>query len=80
MMPQHGYNLRLKTSLEKALSVLGESSKKTLISYMTEQCGISFDDGKCSIPQIEAALKGILGSGSTIITDIMSRDLDSIPE
>jgi hypothetical protein len=79
MMPQHGYNLRLKTSLEKALDVLGEPSKKTLMFYVTEQCGISFESN-CSIPQIESALKGILGAGSKIITDMMYSDLERIPE
>lgn len=78
MMPTHGYNYRLRTSLERALGILGESSKQVLMFYITRQCGISFD--KCSMSEIEAALKGILGSGSTIITERMYRELESLPE
>jgi hypothetical protein len=51
MMPRNGYNYdRLRTSLERALSVLGDSSKQVLLFYMAEHCGISFDDWKSSLP------------------------------
>jgi len=80
MMPKNGYNYRLKTSLERALSVLGDSSKQTLLFYMIEHCGISFDDRKCSIAEIEAALKGVLGSGSSIITERMYKEFENLPE
>lgn len=77
-MPRHGYNYRLKISLERALSILGEPSKQVLMFYITHQCGISFE--KCSMSEIEVALKGILGSGSVIITERMYRELQSLPE
>jgi hypothetical protein len=80
MMPKNGYNYRLKASLERALSVLGDSSKQVLMFYMTDHYGISFDDRKCSIGEIEAALKGVLGSGSAIITERMYKELQSLPE
>lgn len=81
MMPKNGYNYdRLKISLERALSVLGEPSKKVLMFYLAEHCGISFDDRKCSIAQIESALRGILGTGSSIITERMYKELQALPE
>lgn len=81
MMPKNGYNYnRLRTSLERALSVLGEPSRKVLIFYMVEHCGISFDDTKCSIAEIESALKSVLGSGSSIITERMYKELQALPE
>ena len=81
MMPRNGYNYdRLKTSLERALSVLGDSSKQVLMFCMSEHCGISFDDRKCSIEKIEAALKSVLGAGSSIITERMYKELQSMPE
>ena len=80
MLPKNGYNYdRLKSSLERALSVLGDSSKQNLLLYLTTQ-GISFEEGQCSVAEIENALKGVFGSGSTIITDRMHRELQSIPE
>lgn len=81
MIPRNGYNYdRLRTSLERALSVLGDSSKQVLLFYMAEHCGISFDDGKCSIVEIESALKSVLGAGSSIITERMYKELQSMPE
>lgn len=81
MMPKNGYNYnRLRTSLERALSILGDHSKKVLMFYMVEHCGISFDDRKCSIAEIESALKSILGSGSSIITERMYKELQALPE
>ena len=80
MLPENGYHYdRLKSSVERALSVLGDSSKQNLILYMTTHCGISFEEGQCSVAEIENALKGVFGSGSTIITDRMHRELQSIP-
>jgi hypothetical protein len=79
MMPKHGYNYRLKISLERALDILGDSSKQILLLHLTHR-GISFEK-ECSISDIEAALKGILGSGSALITERMYRDLQqSVPE
>lgn len=80
MMPKNGYNYRLKASLERALGVLGDSSKQILMFYMADHYGISFDDRECSIGEIEAALKGVLGSGYTIITERMYKELQSLPE
>jgi hypothetical protein len=81
MMPKNGYNYdRLRTSLERALSVLGDSSKQVLMFYMTEHCGISFDNRNCSIAEIEFALKSVLGAGSSIITERMYKELKSMPE
>ena len=81
MMPRNGYNYeRLRTSLERALSVLGDSSKQVLLFYMAEHCGISFDDRKCSVDEIESALKSVLGAGSSIITERMYKELQSMPE
>ncbi len=80
MMPRNGYNYNLlKISLERALSILGESSKQVLLFYMTEHCGISFDR-KCSFAEIESALKTILGTGSAIITKRMYKELQSMTE
>lgn len=78
MMPRHGYNYRLKVSLERALGILGDSSKQVLMFYITRQCGISFE--KCSPSEIEEALKSVLGSGSAIITERMYRELESLTE
>jgi len=80
MMPRNGYNYNLlRISLERALSILGESSKQILMFYMAEHCGISFDR-KCSLAEIESALKNILGSGSVIITKRMYKELQSMTE
>ena len=80
MLPKNGYNYdRLKSSLERALSVLGDSSKQNLLLYLTTH-GISFEEGQCSVAEIENALRRVFGSGSTIITDRMHRELQSIPE
>jgi hypothetical protein len=81
MMPKNGYKYnRLRISLERALGVLGDTSRQVLMFYMAEHCGISFDDRKCSMAQIESALKSILGSGSAIITERMYRELQALPE
>jgi hypothetical protein len=81
MMPKNGYNYdRLRVSLERTLSVIGEPSKKILMFYLAEHCGISFDDKKCSMADIESALKSILGSGSLIITERMYKELEALPE
>jgi hypothetical protein len=81
MMPRNGYNYdQLKTSLERALSVLGDSSRQVLLLYMAKHCGISFDDRKCSVDEIESALKSVLGAGSSIITERMYKELESMPE
>ena len=77
-MPKHGYNYRLKASLERALDILGDSSKQVLLLYLAEQRGISFDR-ECSVAEIETALKGILGSGSALITERLYRELQSLP-
>jgi hypothetical protein len=80
-MPKNGYNYdRLKRSLERALSVLGDSSKENLMFYMTTHCGISFDEGQCSITEIENALRGVFGSGSMIIIDRMYKELQILSE
>ena len=77
MMSKNGYrDDRLVASLEYALSVLGESSKQTMIYYMTKYYGISFGGGRTSsLAEIEAALRGILGSGSDIITERLYSEL-----
>lgn len=62
------------------MSILGDHSKQILMVYMAENCGISFDKKGCSIADIESALKGILGSGSAIITEQMYKELQSLPE
>lgn len=80
MMPRNGYNYRLRTSLERALSVLGDSSRQILMTYMTEHCGISFDDRECSLSEIESALKDVFGSGSGIIAERMHKEMQSLPE
>jgi hypothetical protein len=80
MMPKNGYNYyQIRVSLERALNVLGDSSKQTLMFHMAKHYGISFDRG-CSIREIEVALRGILGSGAAIITDRMYRELQAMPE
>jgi len=48
--------------------------------YPTEHHGISFDKMNCSVAEIESALKGVLSSGSTIITDRMHKELKSMTE
>lgn len=81
MMPKNGYNYnRLRISLERALSVLGDPSKQVVMFYMADHYGISFDDRECSMAQIESALKGILGSGSAIITGRMYKELLQLSE
>lgn len=80
MMPKNGYNHDgLKTSLERALSILGDHSRQVLMLYMAEHCGVSFDD-RCSVAEIESALKGVLGSGSSLITERMHKELQSLQE
>lgn len=78
MMPRHGYNYRMKTALEKALNILGDSSKRIIMLYLAQHCHISFD--KCSVSEIEAALKSVLGSGSSIIMERIYKELESLPE
>jgi hypothetical protein len=81
MMPKNGYNHDgLKMSLDRALSVLGERSKQILILYMTERYGISFDKNGSSVADIEFALEGVLGSGSSMITERMYKELQSMIE
>jgi hypothetical protein len=81
MMPKNGYNYdHLKTSLERALNILGDSSKQNLMVYMKAHCGISFESGRCSITEIENALHCVFGSGATIITERMYRELQTLPE
>jgi len=81
MMPKNGYNYhQIMLSLERALDVMGESSKKTLMFHIAKHYGISFEGKGCSIGEIEAALKGILGSGAAIITDRMYRELQAMAE
>jgi hypothetical protein len=48
--------------------------------YIATHFGISFDEGQCSITEIENALREVFGSGSTIITDRMYNELQTLPE
>ena len=81
MMHKNGYNHNgLKTSLERALSILGDHSRQILMLHMAERYGISFDKRGCSVAEIESALRNVLGSGSSIITDRMYKELQSMPE
>ncbi len=81
MMPKNGYKYyQIKISLERALDVLGEPAKQTLMFYLAKHCSISFDDRGCSVREIESALKDIFGSGASIITDRMYRELQAMPE
>ena len=77
MMSKNGYrDDRVMPSLEYALSVLGESSKQAMIYYMTKYYGISFGGSNTSsLQEIEAALRGILGSGADIITERLRSEL-----
>jgi hypothetical protein len=81
MMSKNGYrDDRLISSLENALAVLGEASKQTMIYYMTKYYGISFGGNKASsLEEIEAALRGILGSGAVIITEKLYSELQRVP-
>ena len=77
MMPRNSYRHNtIKRALENALSMVGEPSKQTLMFYMSRYYGISFDgDSECSTEEIELALRGILGSGSQIITERLHAEL-----
>jgi hypothetical protein len=81
MMSKNGYrDDRLMASLENALAVLGESSKQTMIYYMSKYYGISFEGERASsLAEIEAALRGILGSGAVIITERLYSELQRVP-
>ena len=81
MMSKNGYrDDRLISSLENALAVLGEPSKQTMIYYMTKYYGISFGGNRTSsLEEIEAALRGILGSGAVIITEKLYSELQRVP-
>jgi len=47
--------------------------------YIATHFGISFDEGQCSITN-ENALREVFGSGSTIITNRMYDELQTVPE
>jgi hypothetical protein len=79
MVPRNGYKQDVvKISLDRALNILGDSFKRAIIFYMTEYYGISWTAGKCSVSDIESALKSMLGEGSKLITDRMYKELESM--
>jgi hypothetical protein len=80
MMPKNGYKSDwVRQSLDSALGVLGDSSKQTMMFYMTKHYGITFDGSKKhSVGEIEDALKGILGPGYAIVAERMHFELAKI--
>lgn len=54
-------------ALDKALNMLGQTSKKALLFHLKERYGISFDDNAFSVEQLFSALRDILGNGGASI-------------
>ncbi|MGH9922191.1 MAG: hypothetical protein ACRD38_05525 [Nitrososphaerales archaeon] len=73
----NGYNELARLSLEKALDILGESSKNTLIYYLTRQYGITTFS---NVTEIQLALKSILGTGAYVIIEGMESEMQRLAE
>ncbi len=70
MLHNKGYESRtgLRRDLEIAMSFLGESSRDKLLYLLIHRFSISLGDGLCSsMGEIEAALRELLGEGTSII-------------
>lgn len=68
----------MKTDMAKAvdrsLDMLGEDSKKALLFHLTHTFKVPLE-GKCSIDEIEGALRQILGEGASLVVASINNEL-----
>lgn len=58
----------------RSLDMLGEDSKKALIFHLKHTFKIPLD-GKCSMTEVESALKQILGEGASLVIASINNEL-----
>jgi hypothetical protein len=69
---------RKRRAFEQSLALLGEPSKKTLLSCLSNEFGISLTHDCPSVKKIEKALITILGNGALIIMAEFHRQLEQL--
>jgi len=70
---------QLRKALEKSLDLLGDQSKKSLLSYFSRELDISFRNGDCpEVRDIENALESVLGTGACIVLVEMQKNLERL--
>ncbi|MGI0025790.1 MAG: hypothetical protein ACREA4_11700 [Nitrososphaera sp.] len=78
-MPEKKDCDHLRKALEKSLDLLGEPSKKSLLSHLSRDFDISFEVEDCSrIRDVENALESVLGAGAHIISAEMHKNLERL--
>ena len=68
------YKTDMAKAIDRSLDMLGEPSKKAMLFHLTHTFKIPLE-GKCSIGQIERALKEILGEGATLVIASINNEL-----
>lgn len=61
-------------AVDRSLDMLGEDSKKALMFHLTHTFKIPLN-GKCSIDEIESALRQILGEGASLVVASINNEL-----
>ncbi len=70
---------QLQKAFEKSLDLLGDRSKKSLLSYFFREFDISFNNGDCPrVHDIEIALESVLGTGADIVLAEMQKNLERL--
>ena len=62
-------------AVDRSLDMLGEESKKALLFHLTHTFKIPLNGGKCSIDDIEGALRQILGEGASLVVASINNEL-----
>lgn len=68
------YKTDLARAVDRSLDLLGEPSKKALLFHLTHTYKIPLE-GKCSVGDIESALKEILGEGALLVIASINNEL-----
>jgi len=61
-------------AIDRSLDMLGEPSKKAMLFHLAHTFKIPLE-GKCSIREIESALKEILGEGASLVIASINNEL-----
>jgi hypothetical protein len=64
-------NVTVRNAVEDALGILGDASKAALLYHLADKYRISLDS--CTMAEVKAALKEMLGEGASIITAVIDK-------
>lgn len=64
-------NVTVRNAVEDALGILGDASKTALLYHLANKYHVSLDS--CTMAEVKAALKEMLGEGASIITAVIDK-------